>query len=77
MSAGEGAWQAAFVAVGALLGEPAEAMAGALDPRALDGDGRVEALVRALASPSRDERARAMARALSEVALAVDSARWT
>ncbi len=65
-------WEAAFVATGVLLGEPAAAMAGALGE---DGRARAEAVVRALASPSREDRARALARVAAEIARAVDATR--
>ena len=67
-------WQTTFVAVSLLLGEPPEAIAAALD----DDDDRTEAAValRAMTSGSREDRARALARAVSEVALAVDAVRF-
>ena len=68
-------WEGAFVAVSALLGEPLEAIAGALDD---EGRARAGDTLRALASKSRearDGRARAIARAVSEVALAIDALR--
>lgn len=65
-------WEIAFVAVSALLDEPLEAIV-----EALDDTGRAIAseTLRALASNTREERARALARALSEVAVAVDALR--
>lgn len=67
-----GDWQSAFFAVSALLGEPPEAAtlavgdAGTLHAAQLAAD---------LRSPSREVRARAIARALAPVALALDAER--
>lgn len=65
-------WEPAFVAVSAVLGEPREESIAAI------GDaGVVHAaeIVRALRSESREARARAIARSLSEVAVAIEAAR--
>jgi hypothetical protein len=62
-------WEAAFFAVGAVLGEPLEcSIASAGEPTTNDA---VE-LVRALRSASREHRARAIARTSSQVALEVE-----
>jgi hypothetical protein len=68
------AWQTTFVAVSVLLGEPPDAIAEALDERGLAD---ASAALRAMTSGARDDRARALARALSAVALAVDAARFS
>jgi hypothetical protein len=65
-------WERAFVAMSMLVGESLEdALA------ALEGSDRVAALGRSFVVASREGRAQAMARALAEVALAVDAARLT
>jgi hypothetical protein len=65
-------WEPAFVAMSVLVGEPLEltldALGGAIGNEAAE-------VSRGLASPSRDARAQTMARALSEVALAIDAVR--
>jgi hypothetical protein len=72
-------WEIAFVAVSAIVGEPADAVASALGDV---GVGRASSLVRALdstaatAATSRETRARALARAISDVVLAVDAMRY-
>ena len=66
-------WEGAFVAVGAIAGEPPEAIASALGD---EGVARAADLLRALASPSRETRARALARAVSDVVLAIDASRY-
>jgi hypothetical protein len=63
-------WEAAFVAVSAIAGEPPEAVASAL------GVARAADLVRALGAASKEARARALARVLSDVALAIDAMRY-
>ena len=65
-------WQEAFLAMSAVLGEPLEAT---LD--ALPGDGARHApeLGRALRASSREERARAIARALAEVVIGLEQMR--
>jgi hypothetical protein len=62
-------WQTAFAGVSLLLGEPPEAVSAAL------GDEVSHALL-AMTSGSREDRARALARAVSEVAVAIDAARF-
>jgi hypothetical protein len=63
-------WEAAFFAVSAVLGEPLEAsLAAAGEPTTFDAT----ELLRALRSSQRDRRARAIARAVSRVALEIDS----
>ena len=64
-------WQTTFVAVSLLLGEPPEAIAAALD----DDVTEAESALRAMTAGSREDRARALARAVSEVALAIDAVR--
>jgi hypothetical protein len=65
-------WEAAFFAVSAILGEPLESsLASAGEPTTSGG---VE-LVRALRGPSRDRRARAIARVVSQVAVDIDATR--
>jgi hypothetical protein len=81
-------WESAFVAVSAIVGEPAEAVASALGDV---GVGRASSLVRALdpanaanatnatsaaGATSKETRARALARAISDVVLAVDAMRY-
>jgi hypothetical protein len=66
-------WEAAFVALGVVAGEPPEAIASALGD---EGAARVADLLRALAAPSRETRARALARAVSDVVLAIDASRY-
>ncbi len=72
MRAVSGAWLPAFVAVSVLVGESLD---GALEAAGAQGAAQVAELSRGLRSPSRDARALAMARVLSEVALAVDASR--
>jgi hypothetical protein len=65
-------WEASFLAVSALLGEPLEASIAAV------GDVTTAAgrdVARGLRSTSREARARAIARAVSQAALDVDAAR--
>jgi hypothetical protein len=63
-------WEAAFFAVGAALGEPLEGSIAAVgEPTTTDAAD----LVRALRSPSREQRARAIARIASRVALEVEA----
>ena len=78
-------WESAFVAVSAIVGEPAEAVASALGDV---GVARASSLVRALdpanaanatsatGTTSKETRARALARAVSDVVLAVDAMRY-
>ncbi len=75
-------WESAFVAVSAIVGEPAEAVASALGDV---GMARASSLVRALDpanaanatnATSKETRARALARAVSDVVLAVDAMRY-
>jgi hypothetical protein len=66
-------WEAAFVAASAIAGEPASAVASALGDAEL---ARAADLVRALEAPSREARARALARAVSDVVLALDAMRF-
>jgi len=70
VSAPDRPWEPAYLAVSAVLGEPVEAAAACLGG---GGAARAAGLLEALRSPSRDARARALAQALSEVALAVES----
>ncbi|HEY8038644.1 MAG TPA: hypothetical protein VIF15_02580 [Polyangiaceae bacterium] len=67
-----GDWQPAFLAVGALLGEPIEASVAALGDRPTPPAGE---LVRALGSPSREARARAIAGTVAAVLVELDRAR--
>ncbi len=65
-------WQAAYLAVSALLGdEVEEALVSVQEPSRV---GAAE-LVRELRSPSRHARARALARIVSEVVVALDAMR--
>lgn len=67
-------WTTAYIATSALLGEPLDAAAAAIAPmEALSPP--ASALVGILRSGSREVRAQALARALSEVVLALDAAR--
>jgi len=68
-------WETAFVAVSVIVGEPVDAVARALGPAAGDAGAPVSELLRKLAGASREARARALARVVSEVALAVDAVR--
>jgi hypothetical protein len=65
-------WETSFVAVSLLIGEPADDVASALG-----GPGREPATewLRKLGGASRDGRARALARVISELAVALDTAR--
>jgi hypothetical protein len=64
-------WETAFVATSALLGEPLDRITAALGPSAAGA----KSLLTALQSPSREVRARALARGLSEAIVAVESSR--
>jgi hypothetical protein len=66
-------WEASFVAVSAIAGEPADAVASALGEAGL---AHAADLVRALETPSREARARGLARAVSDVVLAIDAMRF-
>jgi hypothetical protein len=63
-------WEPAFVAVSVIAGEPLDAIASAVGQ---DGMARAADIVRALGAASREARARALARAISDVALAIDA----
>jgi hypothetical protein len=63
-------WESAYFATSALLGEPLEASIASLGEA---GPARAAELVEALRSPSREVRALALARAVSDVARAVDA----
>jgi hypothetical protein len=65
-------WEPSFVAVGVLLGEPAEAMVEFLRAPAPPD---VAGLTAALEAPSRRARAQVLAGVVSEVARAVEAAR--
>ena len=65
-------WEAAFVAVSVIAGEPLDAIGTALGEAGMARAGEV---VRALGSTSKEVRARALARTVSEVALAIDASR--
>ncbi len=65
-------WEGAFAAVSALAGEPLDAIAGALGD---EGMAHAADLMRVLGSASREVRARALARAASDIALALDALR--
>jgi hypothetical protein len=62
-------WEAAFFAVGAVLGEPLESSIASVGEPTTDD---ALALVLALRSASREQRARAIARTASQVALEVE-----
>ena len=64
-------WESAFVAVGAALGEPVEALVDALGP---EGAARAGDLVAGLRAEARDARARALAKVLTQIALGIDGA---
>jgi hypothetical protein len=66
-------WETAFVAVSAIAGEPLDAITSALGE---SGTARAGELLRTLASTSKEARARALARAVSDVALALDAMRY-
>jgi hypothetical protein len=63
-------WEPAYLAVSAVLGEPLDAAMASLPG---GGGTRAAVLLKGLRSPLREARARALADALSEVALAVDA----
>ena len=72
-------WQAGFVAVSALLGEPADARAAAMSSCGEAAGGEAAGSARwlgDLASMTRGERARAIASAVSAVAVAVEQLRF-
>jgi hypothetical protein len=66
-------WQAAYVAVSAALGDRVDDALASLAAPLRDLTPAGAALARELQSPSRDARVRALARAVSEVALAVEA----
>lgn len=63
-------WEPAFVAIAAIVGEPLEAALAALGD---EGAAHAADLIHALRSTSKDARARALARVVSEVAVAIDA----
>jgi hypothetical protein len=65
-------WDTSFVAVSVLVGEPLDAVTIALGDSASP---QATALLGKLADASREARARALARVISEVALAIDAVR--
>jgi hypothetical protein len=65
-------WENAFVAVSVALGATPEEASAALDESVR---GRVSSLVQALAQPTREARAKALASGLARVALAIEKAR--
>ncbi len=65
-------WQEAFLGVSAILGEPLEVALDALDDTATI---RAAELLRGLRSASREVRARAMARTVAAVVVAIDDMR--
>lgn len=65
-------WEPSFVAVSAILGEPLEDVVAALGDASVE---RAAEILRGLRSPTKSVRARALARVVSEVALAIDRAR--
>jgi hypothetical protein len=65
-------WESSFLAVSALVGEPLEVTLSVVGELTTADARDVE---RALRSPSREARARAIARAVSQAALDVDAAR--
>lgn len=67
-------WDTAFVAVSVVAGEPVELAVRALGERPSPS---ARALLRKLGAGSREARARALARVVSEVALAIDALRLT
>jgi hypothetical protein len=62
-------WQEAFLGMGAVLGEPLERSLGMLDAA---GPRHAQELLRAMRSPSRTTRARAIARAMAAVVVDID-----
>jgi hypothetical protein len=64
-------WEPSFVAIAALLGEPADAIEAEL------GTGREHAgeLLRSMRSPDRTARARAMAAVITEIAMTLERVR--
>jgi hypothetical protein len=65
-------WDTSFAAVSVLVGEPVDAVTSALGDAASP---QATALLGKLADASRDARARALARVISEVAVAIDAMR--
>lgn len=65
-------WESAFLAVSAVLGEPLEESVRALGD---EGAARAAAMLGGLRSESREQRARAIASGVSEVAVALDAMR--
>jgi len=63
-------WGPAYLAVSAALGEPLE---GAVASLGDEGAAQAAGLLKAMRSPSRDVRARALAQALEPLAVAVDA----
>jgi hypothetical protein len=70
VSAPDRSWEPAYLAVSAVLGEPLDAAVAALGE---GGATHAADLLKALRSPSREARARALAHAISEVAVAVEA----
>jgi hypothetical protein len=68
-------WQRAYFAVSAILGEKLDDAAASLVVAGAAPTSRDEEFLVELRSPSRAVRAKAIARGLSEVALALDAAR--
>ena len=64
-------WESAFVAIGTAVGEPLDALVDALGP---GGTARAAELVSGLRAPTRESRARALARVLSTIAAGIDAA---
>jgi hypothetical protein len=70
VSAPDRSWEPAYLAVSAVLGEPLDSAVACLRD---GGTAHAAELLKALRSPSREARARALADAISDVALAVDA----
>jgi hypothetical protein len=69
----EKSWEQAFVAISVMLGVPlAETLASIGEARAL----RAAPLVQGLGAPHRSARAHALARAIADVAIAIEATRW-
>jgi|HubBroStandDraft_4_1064222.scaffolds.fasta_scaffold2227985_2 hypothetical protein len=66
-------WEPAFIAVGAIVGESTESLAAALGSA---GEAHAADVLRGLRSTSRDVRGRAIAREVSQVALAIEAMRY-
>jgi len=68
-------WRQAYFAVSAILGEAPDDAAASLSVTGAEHPSRDDEFLAGLRSPSREVRAKAIARGLTQVALALDAAR--